>query len=174
MKTFGPCESKPILMSLDAFGLMEKDSDGCNGFPELGFLTQNHRSSESGGSFRAICFKSLILHMRKLRAGDSCNEVSSERAHFSLPIPNSNNYSRFWLVSISGSHAFSKHLEIWSHCVRSRDRNVSFMILCLCLFCSSSRRLGDHAAEGKGWSFVGLAWQLDFSLCPFWLSSPVS
>lgn len=87
MKTFGPCESKPILMSLDAFGLMGKDSDGCNGFPELGFLTQNHRISELGGSFKAICFKSLILHMRKLRAGGLHNEVSGERAHFSLPNP---------------------------------------------------------------------------------------
>lgn len=85
MKTFGPCKSKPILMSLDAFGLMGKDSDGCNGFPELGFLTQNHRISESGGSFKAICFKSLILHMRELRARGLYNEVSGERARFSLP-----------------------------------------------------------------------------------------
>ena len=52
MKTFGPCESKPILMSLDAFGLMGKDSDGCNGFPELGFLTQNHRFQNREGHLR--------------------------------------------------------------------------------------------------------------------------
>ena len=95
MKTFCPCKSKPILMSLDAFGLMEEDSDSCNGFPELGFLTQNHRISESGGSFKTICFKSLVLHTRKLRAGNSCNEVSGERAQFSIAKSRSNNYSGF-------------------------------------------------------------------------------
>lgn len=35
MKTFGPCESKPILMSVDAFGLMEQDSYGVQ---EIDFL----------------------------------------------------------------------------------------------------------------------------------------
>jgi hypothetical protein len=49
MKIFGPCESKLILMSLDAFRLMEKDSHSYNEFPELGFLTQNHRIPELRG-----------------------------------------------------------------------------------------------------------------------------
>lgn len=68
MKTFGPCESKPISMSLDAFGLMEKDSYGCDRFPALGFLFQNHRISELGGLLKATTFKSLILHVGKTEA----------------------------------------------------------------------------------------------------------
>lgn len=84
MKTFGPCKSKPILMSLAAFGLMEKDSYGCNRFPELCFLIQNHRISESGRSSKAISFKSLILHVGKLRSRQA---GSGETAHFSLPGP---------------------------------------------------------------------------------------
>lgn len=84
MKTFGSCESKLILMSLDAFGLMEKDSYGCNGFLELGFLTQNHRISELGGSFKVICFIISNLHMGKLRSreGDSLNEVFDVKTRF--------------------------------------------------------------------------------------------
>lgn len=84
MKTFGPRESKPILMSLDAFGLMEKDSYGCNRFPELGFLFQNHRISELRGLLKATSFKSLILHVGKPRHRKG---RSGERALFSLPSP---------------------------------------------------------------------------------------
>lgn len=84
MKTFGPCESKPILMSLDAFGLMEQDSDGCNRFPGLGFLSQNRRISELGGSGKAICYKPLILHIGTLRSreGGALNEISGENSFF--------------------------------------------------------------------------------------------
>lgn len=75
-------------MSLDAFGLMGKDSDGCNGFPELGFLTQNHRISELGGSFKAICFQvSNFTYEEAGELGALHNEAPGERAHFSLPNP---------------------------------------------------------------------------------------
>lgn len=77
-------------MSLDAFGLMEQDSDGCNRFPELGFLSQNHRISELGGSVKAICFKSLILHIGtpRSREGGALKEISGKDTFSTAnPIP---------------------------------------------------------------------------------------
>lgn len=64
-------------MSLDAFGLMEQDRDGCNRFPELGFLSQNRRISELGGSGKDICFKPLILHIGTLRSQEGAHLMKS-------------------------------------------------------------------------------------------------
>lgn len=109
------------------------------------------------------------------REEDLFNAVSGERALFLAPSPIPNNHSGFWLMFFSEANVFSKHSEIWSHYVRSRDRTAfqTWSVpswLCLCAYSISPGCLGGSASQGVGWAFAGLAWLFNVSLCPVLLS----